>query len=81
MEVMENVLDGEGYETWRRLHHACDPRLPGRCAIMLLDLVSHVFQDAELQNHLLRSAGTLDSFPSIKDDVINYSLAEAAARD
>ena len=25
MEVMENVLDGEGYEAWRRLHHVRDP--------------------------------------------------------
>ena len=37
-------------------------------------------QDAELRRHLLRSAATPDSFSSIKDDVINYSLAEAAAR-
>ena len=29
MEVMENVPDGEGHEASRRLHHACDSRLPG----------------------------------------------------
>ena len=34
----------------------------------------------ELRKHLLRSAATLDSFPSIKDEVTNYSLAEAARR-
>ena len=36
-EVMETVPDCEGYEARRRLHHSYDPRLPGRCAGMLLD--------------------------------------------
>ena len=35
-------------------------------------------QDAELRKHLLMSAAMLGS--STKDEVINYSLAEAAAR-
>ena len=122
MEVMENVPDGEGYEAWTRHHHAHDPRVPGRCAGMLHDIMSHVFplraqlqsaffeafektcrlyrahsneemsenlkeavvhknlQDVDFRKHLLRSAATLDSFPSIKDEFINHSLAEAAAR-
>ena len=43
-------------------------------------VVHKTFQDAGLWKHLLRSAATLDSFPSIKDEVVNYGLAEAAAR-
>ena len=104
MEVMENVPDGEVYEAWRRLHHACDPQLPGRCLGILLDIMNHVLPEVisckmlrrvreEEQNlkvaavhknlqdagkHLLRSAVTLNSFTSIKDEVINYSLAKAA---
>ena len=35
-------------------------------------------QDAELRKHLLRSAATLDSFPRVKDEIVNYSLAQAA---
>ena len=38
-------------------------------------------QDAELQTHSLRSAATLNSFTSVKDGVINYSLADALARE
>ena len=34
---------GDGHEAWRRLHHACDPRLPGRFAGLLLDIMSHIF--------------------------------------
>ena len=114
------MLDGEGCGAWVRLHPACDPRSPERCAGMLLDFVSHVFplgeeqqsafevferkcrlyralsneevsenlkvavahknlQDAGLWKHLLRSAATLDT-SSFKNEVINTSLAEAAAR-
>ena len=119
MEVMENILEGEGYEALRRLHRARDPRLLGRFTGMLLDTMSHVLlegeklqsafevnekkcilyrtlsneeasenleiaavhknlQDAQLWRHLLRSAATLDSSSSAKDEVISYSLAEAA---
>ena len=39
MEVLENVPAGEGHEAQRRLHHAHDPRLLGRCTIMLLDIM------------------------------------------
>ena len=37
-------------------------------------------QGAHLLKRLLRSAATLDSFTSIKDEVSNHSTAEAAAR-
>ena len=37
-------------------------------------------QDAELRKHLPRPAASLGSFTSIKDEVINHSLAEAAGR-
>ena len=42
--------------------------------------VHKTLQHAGLWKHLLRSAATLDSFPSIKDEVVNYGFAEAAAR-
>ena len=47
MGVMEIVPDGEGYKALRRLHHACDPRLPRRCAGMFLEIMSHVFLEGE----------------------------------
>ena len=43
-------------------------------------VVHRNLQDAELWKHLLRFAATLDSFSSIKDEVISCSLVEAAAR-
>ena len=46
MEVMEGVPDGEGYEAWRRQHHASEPRLR-RCAGMLLYIMCLFFPEGK----------------------------------
>ena len=61
---MENEPDSEGYISEN----------------LEVAVVHKNLQDVLLQKHSLRSAATLGRFTSIKEDVIKYSLAVAAAR-
>ena len=67
----------EVFEKRCRLYKAvCEEEVSENLKVVV---VHKNLQDSELREHLKRSAATLDRFTSIKDEVINCSLAEAAA--
>ena len=79
---LDSTRQGKGYEAWRRLRHAYDPRLSGRCAGMLLAIKSHVLPEGEQLRRAMKCMGIRESqgrslAQELTDSRAREALAEA----